>query len=153
MLDQCIKWDSKNYTLLIWTIKLQIIDIVVTVDSSFCLYRGPFCVMQFKILCILTSIRYLDKFIISQTPTCNDYEFLNITVFCIINTPVRSQQYTCVTSWLNSWDSQFSNSGFGLKIGQLFKKLWSISWIKFIPRTRKLWGCDYCTEYSIMIFF
>ncbi len=55
-----------------------------------------------------------------------------------------------VTSWMDSWDPQLSNGGFGLKIGQLLREL-SFSRRKVIPIALKLCRCIYCAEYGMWV--
>ena len=49
-----------------------------------------------------------------------------------INAPGRSHR-AYVTSWEDSWDSQLSNGGFRLKIGQLLKESWVFLWKGSFP--------------------
>ena len=53
----------------------------------------------------------------------SNLRFRSLTLICLIRAPGVLARRDLIV-WGKGWDSQLSNGGFGLKIGQLLKKLW-----------------------------
>ncbi len=55
-----------------------------------------------------------------------------------------------VTTQKDTWASGLSNSGFGLKIGQLLRELWPFFWTKVILRALKLGGGAFISRVRLL---